>query len=514
MAVAVRLLWTSPPASVRAFIPTLWAGGLLVVLAAGLLLYHRDRRHAALVGLVVISAGVWAAAYQVGLLPLGALAVVASGVALMAGERAGAAAALTAGFLSLAGLAAAVYRVQSPQLGEVTWVKPGTALLFLVWVTGFLGSLRWPALAIALAPDGWGRTMRRIILVAVAVPPVVGALVWTGVRLTLFDPVFALGLVVSSGSLVLMLAIVWTGSRLRAEYDVRERETSAAGRALQEAHDILADRLRQIEGDDSAAPLPINHDLRRVEPDIYTYRSRVKELASRLVEANAALESFSYSVSHDLRTPLRAIDGFARELETGYAPLLDDRGRHYLARVRSGAQRMSDLINDLLDLSRVSRRPMRAEPVDVSALASRVAAELRERFPSVRFDIAPDVVLDADPHMARLILDNLMGNAAKFSAPVDTPLVEVFADDGTVRIRDNGVGFDAANADKLFAPFQRLHGAEFEGSGVGLAIVQRAVHRHGGWVRAESVPGRGAEFSFTLLSGVRKEADHESNPSR
>ncbi len=232
----------------------------------------------------------------------------------------------------------------------------------------------------------------------------------------------------------------------------------------------------------------------------------VKERTAQLENANNELESFAYSVSHDLRAPLRAVDGFSRELLEGYRDSLDEKGIHYLERVRTAAQRMGAMIDDLLRLSRVTRAALNRELVDVTAMAKEVAEELRRSDESrhVEFVIADDVVAKADRGLMRAVLDNLIGNAWKFSAKQAHSRIEV----GTLRqgrstvyfVRDNGVGFDMQYAEKLFVPFQRLHSRdEFEGTGVGLATVRRIIRRHGGQVWAESAPEQGATFYFTIM---------------
>ncbi len=230
-----------------------------------------------------------------------------------------------------------------------------------------------------------------------------------------------------------------------------------------------------------------------------------RKLNVELEAANKELESFSYSVSHDLRSPLRGIDGFSRTLAEDYASQLDERGRNYLQRIRAATQRMGQLIDDLLELARLTRSEMRRVPLDLSALARSVADELRQTQPerAVELLIAPDLRASADPTLLRVVLLNLLGNAWKFTGKQPRARIEV----GTVVhdgqpvffVRDDGAGFDMTYADKLFGPFQRLHGQrEFEGTGVGLATVNRIIHRHGGRVWGESQPGQGATFYFTL----------------
>ncbi len=227
--------------------------------------------------------------------------------------------------------------------------------------------------------------------------------------------------------------------------------------------------------------------------------------AAELTATNAELEAFSYSVSHDLRAPLRSIDGFGRALEEQFADKLDEEGLDYLRRVRSAANRMRHLIDDLLSLSRVSRGELQRQAVDLSAIVWTIAAELRETQPErdVSFAIADGLVCSGDPRLLRVALTNLLGNAWKFTAKEPTARIEFGAIDDqgqqTFFIRDDGAGFDMESAHNLFRPFYRMHGpAEFEGTGIGLATVQRIVHRHGGRVWAEGTVDQGATFYFTL----------------
>ncbi|GAB4500846.1 MAG: hypothetical protein Fur0035_03860 [Anaerolineales bacterium] len=240
--------------------------------------------------------------------------------------------------------------------------------------------------------------------------------------------------------------------------------------------------------------------------DITERRRMEEELRQRSAElqtANRELEAFSYSVSHDLRAPLRAIDGFSRIVSEDFAPLLPAEGRELLERIRRAAQEMGTLIDDLLRLSRVTRAELRQENVDLAALAAEICAELNARQPekNVRFFIAEKLEAQGDARLLRVALENLLNNAWKFSGKNETPRIEIGRDpqQNAFFVRDNGVGFDMAYADKLFGAFQRLHSAdEFPGTGIGLAIVQRVIHRHSGKVWAQSQPGQGATFYFTL----------------
>ncbi len=232
---------------------------------------------------------------------------------------------------------------------------------------------------------------------------------------------------------------------------------------------------------------------------------RVRERTAELIAVNKELESFSYSVSHDLRAPLRSIDGFSRLLLTRYHGQLDATGRDYLERVRNASQRMGMLIDDLLRLSRVTRAELLREWVDFSMLVHKVAAELRQTEPArqVEWLIQDGVVVHGDAQLLRIALENLLGNAWKFTSLRQGARIEfgVLEQGGecVYFVRDNGAGFDRRYADKLFGPFQRLHATEeFPGTGIGLATVQRIAHRHGGRVWGEGEVGKGAVFHFTL----------------
>ncbi len=240
---------------------------------------------------------------------------------------------------------------------------------------------------------------------------------------------------------------------------------------------------------------------------------RTADLATantQLRAINQELEAFAYSVSHDLRTPLRAISGFSNVLQTSYGEALDAQGKHYLQRIHRAAAQMGQLINDLLELSRLTRADMHTGPVDLSELAQSVADGLRQAEPNrtVTWAIAEGLTADGDPSLLRVVLDNLLGNAWKFTSRHAAARIEVGMrqDDGeTVYfVRDDGAGFDMAYADKLFGAFQRLHTVkEFVGTGIGLATVQRIVHRHGGRVWARGEVELGTTISFTLAAPER-----------
>jgi PAS domain S-box-containing protein len=235
---------------------------------------------------------------------------------------------------------------------------------------------------------------------------------------------------------------------------------------------------------------------------------RVRQRTAQLETANQELEAFSYSVSHDLRTPLSAIDGFsgllARDISAG--GMTSARGQHYLTRIRAGVAQMGELINAMLSLAQVSKTSLRWDSVNLSALAQELLNGYQEREPgrSVQLQVAPDLQVQGDARLLQQVLDNLLGNAWKFSAGQLQARISFGREQGQEEqevyvVRDNGAGFDMAYSEKLFGAFQRLHTvAEFEGTGIGLATVHRIVTRHGGKVWAESAPGQGAAFYFTL----------------
>jgi signal transduction histidine kinase len=256
----------------------------------------------------------------------------------------------------------------------------------------------------------------------------------------------------------------------------------------------------------SAEIVTLNSELKSLNADL---ESRVEQRTRELAVSNQELEAFSYSVSHDLRAPLRTIDGFSLALMEDFSDKLNEEGRDYIGRVRNGVQRMGTLIDALLQLSRVTRTELQRERVDLSQLATLVFNELQAASPErdILFLPQPGVLVEADSRLVRIALENLIGNAYKFTSRTENSKIEFGSLAGSDQhagqtvyfIRDNGAGFDMHYVDRLFTAFQRLHGdRDFKGSGIGLATVSRIIRRHHGTVWAESELGHGATFFFTL----------------
>jgi signal transduction histidine kinase len=244
---------------------------------------------------------------------------------------------------------------------------------------------------------------------------------------------------------------------------------------------------------------------RRLQADLKERNDHLAQVMHQLTRANEELGAFSYSVSHDLRAPLRAINGFSQALLEDYGDRLDSAGRHQLQRVFQNAQRMGELIDDLLQLSRVGRSELLRRPVNLSDIARTVGEELHKVEPdrTIELDVQDGLVVEADRRLMKLVLDNLLGNAWKFTSKTPQPSVQFGAEaleNGAVYfVRDNGAGFDMTYAAKLFGPFQRLHTeADFPGTGIGLATVRRIIDRHGGRVWAEGAIGQGVTVYFTI----------------
>jgi signal transduction histidine kinase len=305
---------------------------------------------------------------------------------------------------------------------------------------------------------------------------------------------------------ILALAETATAASTRQDYSLR------APKFGEDELGTLTDAFNQMLGRIEEQKQELQQHAMRLEQRV---AERTQELEHRnealrrntaeLLAANTELDAFAYSVSHDLRAPLRSIDGFSQVLLEDYASQLGDAGRDSLQRVRAASQRMATLIDDLLKLARVTRAEMRTEQVDLSGMARDVVAEIRRTSTDrqVEFVIAPGLKAQGDSRLLRVVLDNLLRNGWKYTGKRPQPRVEFTAQDENgdrvFVIRDNGAGFDMRYADKLFGVFQRLHSAaEFEGTGVGLATVRRIINRHGGRIWAEGAVDQGAAFYFTL----------------
>ncbi|WP_349251866.1 PAS domain S-box protein [Azoarcus sp. L1K30] len=304
-----------------------------------------------------------------------------------------------------------------------------------------------------------------------------------------------------------MLAQVMNGQTAECTCQTRLRTRNgeirwieASGRPLEAQNG----NFRGIAGtlDDISARKVAELTLKNINQEL---ESRVRIRTAEMEAANRELETFSYSVSHDLRAPLRAIDGFTRILEEDLADRLDATTSGHLERIRRATRRMAHLIDALIELARLTRQSVRKEAVDLSEIALQIIDEIRSEDPlrEVEFEVTRDIIVNADRVLVRVMLENLLRNAWKFSAgrsPARIRVgVEMEGDHRVFCVEDNGAGFDMAFASNLFRPFSRLHNSgEFDGTGIGLATVQRIIERHGGTIRAEATPGKGARFYFTL----------------
>jgi K+-sensing histidine kinase KdpD len=304
--------------------------------------------------------------------------------------------------------------------------------------------------------------------------------------------------------LLVGIMISYLSSNLRKKNLIAAKEISARKQSeaeLVKYRDHLEDLVKQRTTDLEKANLELKGEI--------SVRKKAEEnLKRRTLElevSNKELEAFSYSVSHDLRAPLRSMDGFSQALLEDYAGKLDDGGKQYLNYIRSSSQLMARLIDDILTLSRVARATVKFEEIDLSELATQAVIELKRVQPErhAEFKVAPGLKAAGDKILLKVVFDNLLGNALKFTGQRSQADIEFGAKNENGQpvyfVRDNGAGFDMKYADRLFKPFQRLHSPdEYPGTGIGLASVQRIIHRHGGRIWAESAPGKGAIFYFTL----------------
>jgi len=289
--------------------------------------------------------------------------------------------------------------------------------------------------------------------------------------------------------------------------ETHRRESSADTARGRRHFEIISTPLRNSAGEIVAGIESVRDITERKEAEAENLRlnADLRQQTAELKALNRELESFNYSLSHDLKTPLTGVYAAAQALSEGYAERLDENGRYFIESICRGSERLDELLDAMLLLSGATRAELAREAVDLSALARLVLQELQSKAPErqVEWRIAPDLVASGDPRLLRSVLENLLGNAWKYTRMVPAACIEFGCDkqeDGRIYfIRDNGAGFDMHDADRLFRPFSRLHReSEFKGKGIGLATVQRIVQRHGGKVWAEGEPGRGATFYFTL----------------
>lgn len=295
-------------------------------------------------------------------------------------------------------------------------------------------------------------------------------------------------------------------ANLELERQIGERRL--VEEALRQAHLDLEQRVHDRTAKLAEANTELTREIRdrqRVEEDMCKVNVDLLQRTTQLESSNKELEAFSYSVSHDLRAPLRGIDGFSQAVLDDYGDKLDDTGKQYLQRVREASQRMAKLIDAMLNLARLIRAELIFESVDLSAIGRSVVSNLSKADPErqVEIVVADNLRTNADPDLTRVVLENLLGNAWKFSSHEEFARIELgmtyHYSQPVFFVRDNGVGFDMTYADKLFGAFQRLHAmSEFQGIGIGLATVHRIILRHGGRIWADASVGKGATFFFTL----------------
>lgn len=380
-------------------------------------------------------------------------------------------------FLALAGY---LYKVKSLYaIASYSSMALHTAILFLVLAFSILLVRPGQGLMAVISSDSMGGMLaRRLLPIAAIVPLAAGYLRLIGQQAGFYDTEFGLSLMVVFSTAILVILIGWNVVSLHRTDLERQQVTE---------------------------------EVRRLNEEL---EERVVERTGRLEAMNKELEAFSYSVSHDLRAPLRAIDGFSRIMLEDCADRLDDEGRRFLNIIRSNTQKMGLLIDDLLAFSRLGRQEIRRMDTDMEALVTSVVESLRATVPErvLQFDVKHLPPAYGDRSMLQQVFMNLLSNAIKYTRPKEKAVIEIGCwsegDENTYYVKDNGVGFEMEYVNKLFGVFQRLHSEEeFEGTGVGLAIVQRVIHRHSGRVWAEGKLNEGATFYFTLPGGHYGKSD-------
>lgn len=303
-------------------------------------------------------------------------------------------------------------------------------------------------------------------------------------------------ILLAATAVLLLVTVVLAGGTNREH--VRELTRIIRGAAGASDYSVRASAAKGDIGDLARAT---NALLEQMQQRDLMLRRRTTELES----VNRELEAFSYSVSHDLRSPLASVDGFTQALQESSEERLDESEKEYLKWIQDGIEQMKNLVAGLLQMSRITRSELNRAPVNLSAVADSIAQSLMQRDParSVEFRIAPDLITEGDERLLHAVLENLMSNAYKFTGKTEKPVIQVGVTDEAGHrayfVKDNGAGFDTTQAAKMFTPFQRLHSSsEFEGTGIGLATVKRIVERHGGAIWADGRVGLGATFYFTL----------------